>query len=1062
VKKYIFLFCFLIVTIFSFSQQRNNVLDEIKAILNKPPESAKPWVFWYWINGCVNRTAVTADLEAMKRIGLGGAYLMFIRDTTARIDFQPQLRQLTPEWFAMVSHAIKEAKRLHLKLGLHFSDGFALAGGPWIKPEQSMQKLVWSKTIFDKNNSTIPQPETNFEYYKDIKTFAYQLNYKPTNSKLISVTDNVGKNLFFLTQKDSSNTYRCDTNCFINFNFDNNFTLRQIQIKKQNNAYQAQRFIIQASNDGVNYFSIDTLVPPLHGWQDNGVGYTHAVNNYTSKYFRLLWSKVGSEAGSESLDAAKWKPVLRVQGIYLSEVPTINNIEAKNGMIWRKANLTSKNELNEQNIVNENNIIDVSSYMKNNQLHWQPNNNATYMIVRIGHTSTGQTNETAGGGKGLECDKLSAKSVTWQYNNWFKNIFQKTNAKNVVNTLHIDSWECGSQNWTNNFEEQFFKINKYQLNKFLLTVTGVPVGSIQQSEKVLYDIRNTIATLMQTEFFGTIKKLAKKDNLQVSAESTAPTFVSDGLAHYQYVDIPMGEFWHNSPTHDKPNDMADAINAANIYGKKIIGAEAFTTLRMDWSENPMTLKQLGDWAFAQGVNKLFIHVWAHNPFLNKKPGITLDGIGLYYQRDQTWFEQSKAWIEYLTKTQALLQLGKPVAELAVYVGDNKPIRSILPNQLIKDFPNLFSKTYIENEKQRLLNENQPLAIMPDGVTHAANTLKAPIMLNAIGNYKYDCINSDILKKAKVKNGKLVLPNGNKYAALLIPSDMYSMFRNDEIVNQFKYLKTAGAIIIESENNKLEMKSTVNLDNENIAFLKKELPYGEIFYFSNASSLPQIANLKIHSKYNSISELSFLREVQSFDIVEKGKDGFNFEFKFNGNESVAFVLFNTNKLLMLNARKFFPLTDTLLINNWNVNYISANSSIIDSIDNLESWTKSTNNVIKYYSGTAIYSSTFEVSIKMITNYVNLIFENIHDIATVKINGKTVGTLWTKPYQLNIASALQIGINTIEIEVSNTWHNNLIGKDELPNLFPNIYTNAPYRLKSKLLLPSGIIGKVKIAY
>ncbi|MFM2395275.1 MAG: hypothetical protein RLZZ546_3258, partial [Bacteroidota bacterium] len=92
----------------------------------------------------------------------------------------------------------------------------------------------------------------------------------------------------------------------------------------------------------------------------------------------------------------------------------------------------------------------------------------------------------------------------------------------------------------------------------------------------------------------------------------------------------------------------------------------------------------------------------------------------------------------------------------------------------------------------------------------------------------------------------------------------------------------------------------------------------------------------------------------------------------------------------------------------------------------------------------------------------IFENIHDIATVKINGKTVGTLWTKPYQLNIASALQIGINTIEIEVSNTWHNNLIGKDEFPNLFPNIYTNAPYRLKSKLLLPSGIIGKVKIAY
>src|SRR6185295_18223723 len=127
-----------------FAQQ--NAPTNFEKIFQNPPPSAKPWVFWYWMHAAVSKEGITADLEAMKEVGIGGAYLMPIQDTLSSIPFQPTVRQLPPEWWAMVKFAMQEAKRLELKLAMHVSDGFALAGGPWITPELSMQKLVWSKT----------------------------------------------------------------------------------------------------------------------------------------------------------------------------------------------------------------------------------------------------------------------------------------------------------------------------------------------------------------------------------------------------------------------------------------------------------------------------------------------------------------------------------------------------------------------------------------------------------------------------------------------------------------------------------------------------------------------------------------------------------------------------------------------------------------------------------------------------------------------------------------------------------------------------------------------------
>ena len=137
----------------------------------EPTEESAPWIFWYWMNGAVTKEGITADLEAMKEIGLEGTYLMPIRDSS-RVQFMPNsVLQGTDRWWEMVGWSMQEADRLGLKMGLHICDGFALAGGPWISPEVSMQKVVYSmQTVAggQYKSLVLDQPASLEGYYEDI------------------------------------------------------------------------------------------------------------------------------------------------------------------------------------------------------------------------------------------------------------------------------------------------------------------------------------------------------------------------------------------------------------------------------------------------------------------------------------------------------------------------------------------------------------------------------------------------------------------------------------------------------------------------------------------------------------------------------------------------------------------------------------------------------------------------------------------------------------------------------------------------------------------------------
>jgi hypothetical protein len=1091
---------------------------DIESLFKNPPASARPWVFWYWMHGAVSKEGITADLEAMKEVGIGGAYLMPIKDTSSAIPFQPQVRQLTPEWWAMIKFAMQEAKRLNLQLGMHVSDGFALAGGPWITPELSMQKLVWSKTYIKAGRNKkiiLEQPPAYKDYYKDVAVFAYPANssYAFSDKTLIpNVKTSTGARPQFLCFPDEDNvqSFRSDTACWIEYKYPEQLTCRSIRIHTGTNSYQAQRLIVQASDDGINFKTITRLEPPRHGWQDTEQDYTHSIPVTTSRYFRFVYDKEGTEPGAEDLDAAKWRPSLKVMGIYLRDEPVINQYETKNGSMWRVAANTTSEQVSDKEAVPLKSIINLTGKLdKEGNLDWiaPPGN---WIVVRIGHTSTGLTNYTGGGGLGLECDKFNAAAVKLQFDNWFGKVFEKTDAilaKEVLKLFHVDSWECGSQNWSTNFKNEFQKRRGYDLTPYLLVMVGVPVVDAATSEKILHDVRQTIAELVNDVFYKTLNQLAHQKGCSFSAESVAPTMVSDGLLHYKNVDLPMGEFWLNSPTHDKPNDMLDAISGAHIYGKNIIGAESFTSVRMNWTEHPGNLKTLGDRNFALGINKLVLHVFTHNPWMDKKPGMTLDGVGLYFQRDQTWFKQSKAWIEYLTRCQALLQLGKPVVDIAVFTGEEVPRRSLLPDRLVNTLPGIFGKEKVAGEKKRLENVGQPQRQIPDGVTHSANMADPENWIDPLNGYAYDSFNPDVLLQMTVKNGRVVTPGGARYKILVFP-DKHQLNPNNKLISvavakKLLQLVKDGATVIMSKDYqqgvglkdkdgevkqvlkelmkptgkkgkavltpftdssfvKLGLQRDVEIDDNNhsIAWTHRKVGDADIYFISNQlnQSILKPVYFDINKKRPEAWDAVSGKEIY-IPVWENSGKRMQTLISLEPNQSVFFIFRESVGEFRKGKDETIEYQVALLNRNWKVGFPGIKQHFF-SFDSLYSWTTHSDSAIKYYSGTGIYTNRFTLNKIEEDKKILLKLDSVNSITTVKINGINCGTLWTAPFYLDISKAVKAGENKIEIEVTNTWHNRLIGDNLLPPEKRITSTTAPFRLKDKPLLPAGLIGNVKI--
>jgi len=380
-----------------------------------------------------------------------------------------------------------------------------------------------------------------------------------------------------------------------------------------------------------------------------------------------------------------------------------------------------------------------------------------WTLLRIGHTTTGKDNHPAPlEGRGLECDKLSKAAAEFHFNALMGKLIadnkRLVGEKKTFVSTHIDSWEVGSQNWTPKFREEFRRLRGYDPLPLLPVMTGRIVESIEVSERFLWDMRQTVSDLLCENYAGHFRTLTRRNGIRLSIEAydTPPC---DDLTYAGRADEPMSEFW--SWTRDIPGaghrySSVEMASAAHVYGRPILGAEAFTATNDEkWQGHPANIKALGDWAFCQGVNRFVFHRYALQPWTNpdRPPGMSMGPWGLHYERTQTWWEMSRAWHEYLARCQYLLQQGLFVADLCFLAPERSPQRAKSP--------------------------------VKDGYERPG--------------YNFDlCPPEVVLTRMKVRDGRLVLPDGMSYRMLVLPQVETMTLR---LLRKIRDLVKAGATVV---------------------------------------------------------------------------------------------------------------------------------------------------------------------------------------------------------------------------------------------------------------------------
>jgi len=1097
--------------------------DKLERGFLNPGKATRPWVYWYWMEANATSDGITRDLEAMAETGIGGAFLMPIGHAGKKTISDPPANPLSEHWWKLVVHAAKEAERLGLRLAMNACDGWALAGGPWITPEMSMQEIVTTERVVEGGkqfDGKLAQPTTRRGYYRDIAVLAYPVvegaGVTSTQLNPKTATNIPGLDPRPLV-KGASRPVRLSAEGWIQYEFIKPFTCRSIRMSPdQRGAFQLHRTEVLVSSDGKKFRSLGRLKPTqFHGWQDGAMDCTHSIAETTGRFFRFVFDLTDTPPLSENHEGSKTRNRnrLTVRHIELSSQPRINHWEGKAAFRWRRSDWTTDTQCPTNLCVPLDRIVNLTDKTgADGVLRWTPPP-GRWTLHRIGFTTTGASNGPAGTGAGLECDKFNPGAARMQFEGWFGKALERVGPELAGKTLwrnHTDSWEARSQNWSPLFRDEFIGRRGYDPLPWLPAMSGVPLESAELSERFLYDIRRTISDLVCDNFYSPLVKIGRRRGATFSAECIAPTMMADGLQHFKYADMPMGEFWLNSINQDKPNDIRDAVSGGHIYGKHIIGAEAFTQNPLHWTEDPYYLKPMGDYNFAKGINRFVLHVWAHQAF-DRKPGVTLNRIGAFFSGNQTWHKPGKAWFNYMRRCAGMLQQGLPVADVCYFIGEEQPSRSYLRGDL-------------------------PIPL-PDG-------------------YAYDCINRDaLLTLATARNGRILLPDGVSYRLLVLsPTDRMT----PEVAKKIGELAKSGAAIIGSPPTRsisltnypkcdqkvrrivgeswksVRHKTTTRAVLKELALppdvefigvdmapvYREKMEYfstplawnhrrteeADIYFLSNQER--RVRNVEV--AFRVTGRVPELWDAETGEIRhagvwrrENGRTVVSIRFAPAGSVFVVFrraaderadpvaritpsetdAATGVPPLWIEDGRAWMSkngtwkltrqsggiesvsvdgLPDSRAIGGpWTVTFpINHGAPKRIELPRLKSLSEHKNEGVKHFSGTATYSCNFTLPNMRRGDRLFLDLGGVSNLAEVRVNGTNLGVLWKPPFTVEVTDDVQTGKNTLIIAVTNTWRNRLIGDAGLPAEKRTTWTwhRKTWFSPRENLEPSGLIGPV----
>lgn len=719
-------------------------VDPLEAGFQHPPDSAKPQTWWHWMNGNITREGITADLEAMKDIGLGGATIVNADCGIPR----GNVPFMSPEWRGMFKYAVEEANRLGLEMCVENCAGWSSSGGPWNTPEHAMQKVVTSElhvsgpTNF---NGTLPQPPVTLGFYRDIAVLAFPESADENvrmNDFGPAASVSSGKAPGNKLTDDNADTYvdipapKRGKPQFAQLEFSKPFPTRTVKLVG-GPGMPVCKGEIQVSDDGKAFRTVAPF--SFTGKKSAMCAVSLGAVPVSARYWRVVFTALGPKvkAGVTQIPLAE---------IDLAPRLTIDNVDAKDGLNGGFVLSSPAPSDAVAGAIAPGEIMDLSDKLTaDGHLDWHaPAGN--WVVLRIGYTPTGVNNHPAPvEGTGLECDKFSKAALDAHWAGFMQKVLKDIGplAGKTLDSSFIDSYEVGGQNWNADFRKEFEKRRGYDPVKYLPTFTGRVVGNPAVSERFLWDIRRTIADLFAENYYGHFAELCHQYGLKSVVEPYTGPF--DSLQSGAPSDVVMGEFWSGS---QGDPSVKLAASVAHIYGKTLVGAESFTASPEAgrWQNDPYSLKALGDLMYSWGLNRYTFHRYAMQPWTNRWPGMTMGQWGFHFERTETWWQQGKAWISYIQHCQFLLQQGHTVADAAYFSGESAPVE---------------------------MRVGDPA--LPAG-------------------YDYDEINEDVLlHRAAVDHGRIVLPGGASYAVLILPPSDADM--TPDLLKRISALVHDGATVL---------------------------------------------------------------------------------------------------------------------------------------------------------------------------------------------------------------------------------------------------------------------------
>jgi hypothetical protein len=718
--------------------------DPLESGFLTPPNSAKPQTWWHWMNGNITKAGITADLEAMKQIGLGGATIVVVDCEIPRgpVDF------MSAEWREDFKFAVQEANRLGLELCVENCAGWSSSGGPWNTVTNAMMRVTTSEVrVTGPTNfsATLSQPPTTLGFYRDIAVLAFPApaeedvrmkDFSPNAST--SSSEQPGNQL---TDGDSKTFIRLPLPKrgkpqFAQLEFSKSFPTRTVKIVGAPGMPESSGEL-QVSDDGKTFRTLKSFAFGRRGLLVRTL--VLGAQPVSAKFWRVSFTNVTARA----LATATNIPLAEIE---LAPRLTIENIDAKAGFNGNEVVSTREADTAADGTVQRGEVVELTSKMTaDGKLNWRVPA-GEWIIQRFGFTPTGVNNHPATKeGTGLECDKFSKTALDAHWDGFMKVILEDIGPLGIktLNTSLIDSYEVGGQNWNAEFRKEFQQRRGYDPLKYLPTFTGRVVDNPMISERFLWDVRRTIADLIAENYFGHFAELCKQHGLLNAVEPYTGPFES--MQSGAPADVVMGEFWSGSSGHAS---VKLAASIAHIYGKSIVAAESFTAApdAGRWLNDPYSLKTLGDLMYCQGLNRYVFHRYAMQPWTNTFPGMTMGQWGFHFERTSTWWNQGKPWIDYISHCEFLLQQGRAVADAAYFTGESAP------------------------SEMRVGNPALP------------------------AGYDYDAINADVLLHgATVKAGRITLKSGANYAALILPPNDSDL--TPQLLECIAKLVRAGATVV---------------------------------------------------------------------------------------------------------------------------------------------------------------------------------------------------------------------------------------------------------------------------